>query len=158
MVDQETVHFLETESEFFYSEIHGYTHWKTVERNGLYLAQFTGADRQVVSYFAHFHDCMRENENVDPEHGPRATRFLKLNRIRIRLDDDQFCKLCVACSGHTHGRKAKCPTVATCWDADRLDIGRVGIVRDPTYFFSQEAIDIVVNCDDRPLHGFSKKG
>jgi len=53
---------LRRESNFFTSPIHGIYHWRTVERNGHYLAQHTGADTKVISYFAHFHDCMRENE------------------------------------------------------------------------------------------------
>jgi len=33
-------------------------------------------------------------------------------------------------------------TVATCWDADRLDLGRVGIKPDARYLFSDEAKEI----------------
>jgi uncharacterized protein len=32
-------------------------------------------------------------------------------------------------------------TVLTCWDADRLDLGRVGIRPDPTYLCTAAARD-----------------
>jgi len=124
---------------FFNSPIHGLHHWQTVERNGHYLAQFTGSDAKVVSYFAYFHDCMRENECDDLQHGLRGARFAEANKDLLDLTKQQFQKLLLACTGHTGGRKMECVTVATCWDADRLDIGRVGIVPDSNFLFSDEA-------------------
>ena len=38
-----------------------------------------------------------------------------------------------ACAGHTHEKTHADITIQTCWDADRLDLGRVGIRPDPTY-------------------------
>jgi len=61
------------------------------------------------------------------------------HRGLIDLNDEHFAQLCRACSGHTFGRKSECVTVATCWDADRLDIGRAGIRPDARYMFSSEA-------------------
>ncbi|HWH05710.1 MAG TPA: hypothetical protein VNT23_04665, partial [Gaiellaceae bacterium] len=58
------------------SEIHGERHWRTVGANGLWLAERTaGADAHVVLLFALLHDTMRENDDYDPEHGPRAAVF-----------------------------------------------------------------------------------
>ena len=31
-----------------------------------------------------------------------------------------------ACIGHSEGDTSSNPTIAACWDADRLDLGRVG--------------------------------
>ncbi|PCI36446.1 MAG: hypothetical protein COB53_09540 [Elusimicrobia bacterium] len=155
MVSEKILSCLESEALLIKSPIHGLHHWRTVERNGLYLAQFTGADKEVISLFGHFHDCMRENEGRDIEHGPRATTFLRGNRYLIPLDDECFEMLCVACSGHTFGRTSDCVTVATCWDADRLDLDRVGIQRDPKYFRSDEAQRIVREGDDAVLHRFA---
>ena len=61
------IELLQNKSPFYGSSIHGIKHWKTVERNGLYLSKFTGADKSVVSYFAYFHDCMRQNDQIDPD-------------------------------------------------------------------------------------------
>jgi len=38
-------------------------------------------------------------------------------------------------------------TVATCWDADRLDLGRVDIKPDTRYLFSDEAKGIANAAD-----------
>ena len=81
---------LKAEPPFFYSDFHGIHHWRTVERNGHYLAQFTGADVEVISYFSHFHDCMRENEYDDPKHGLRGALFAEKYRSLIDLTDLQF--------------------------------------------------------------------
>ena len=141
------ISLLEKDSLLFNSEYHGLHHWRTVENNGLYLAQYTSADPAVISYFAYLHDCMRENEYEDPRHGSRATKFAMRIRDQLVLTDKQFDQLCAACSGHTFGRVSICPTIATCWDADRLDIGRVGITPDAHYLFSDEAKRIAVEAD-----------
>ena len=70
---------------------------------------------------------MRENEDRDPEHGLRGAVFAEKYRSLIDLTDLQFKQMTDACKAHTGGRKMSCATVATCWDADRLDLGRVGI-------------------------------
>jgi len=36
-----------------------------------------------------------------------------------------------ACEGHTYKGYHDDVTIQTCWDADRLDLGRVGITPDP---------------------------
>ncbi len=48
------------------------------------------------------------------------------------LPDDAFHLLHRACAGHTHERTHPDVTVQTCWDADRLDLGRVGITPHPS--------------------------
>lgn len=68
------------------------------------------------------------------EHGPRAARFAKKLRGRVfDLDDDAFQLLFTACEGHTHERTHPDVTVQTCYDSDRLDLGRVGIMPEPSY-------------------------
>jgi uncharacterized protein len=139
MINPNLLALLEQDALLFDSLFHGLHHWETVERNGLYLAQFTGADVKVVSYFAYFHDCMRENEHDDPEHGARGSLYAKQHQHLLDLTAEQLAMLCRACSGHTYGRKSACTTVTTCWDADRLDIGRVGILPNSEFLFSAEA-------------------
>ena len=136
------------------SSIHGTFHWQTVERNGLYLCQFNNADKNVIRLFAVFHDCMRENDGYDLEHGPRASKFIKTIKTEIPLNEEQLNNLCMACSSHTHGKKAQNETVATCWDADRLDIGRVGITPNENYLTNEEAKRIARENDFSKLHNF----
>ena len=122
------------------SEWHGISHWERVRENAELIAHSNGGNLKVVAYFAYLHDSCRENEDEDPEHGPRAVEFAKANRNIIRLDDDEFHLLSRACSGHTFSMPYRTrdpdPTLAACWDGDRLDLPRVGITPDSRYFFS----------------------
>jgi uncharacterized protein len=112
--------------------IHGPAHWLRVEQNGLVLSLSTGADIEVVRLFAALHDSRRESDGEDPDHGSRAADLAVAWRGALfELSDSQFEKLCVACRFHTSMRHHEDRTIATCWDADRLDLVRVGRVPDP---------------------------
>src|SRR5512134_2068752 len=108
--------------------IHGAPHWARVRRNGLVLAEKTGASRSVVALFAFLHDSCRLNDGRDPRHGQRAGDLA----LRLRgdglfsLSDDEAELLALACRHHSDGLRDADVTVQTCWDADRLDLGRVG--------------------------------
>ena len=113
---------------------HGPEHWKRVEANGLLLAQSSGADIVVVRLFAIFHDSRRENEFTDPDHGRRGAAYAReLRGTYFQVTDEQFDLLDFACAWHTETTHNANPTIGTCWDADRLDLGRVGIIPDPKY-------------------------
>lgn len=117
---------------------HGPDHWRRVERNGLLLATQTRAKVHVVRLFALFHDSQRENDFDDPAHGARGAAYAASLRGRLYdLTDEDFALLNEACVWHTDGHRHADPTIGTCWDADRLDLGRVGIVPDP-YHMSTE--------------------
>jgi uncharacterized protein len=112
--------------------IHGPRHWKQVERNGLLIAMETGADETIIKLFALFHDSRRENEDIDDGHGLRGANLAKsLRGVHFDLPDSTFEIMIDACQYHTDGRRASDITIATCWDADRLDLPRVGIKPDP---------------------------
>ena len=49
------------------------------------------------------------------------------------LEPTQLQALVVACRGHTSERLSDSVTVQTCWDADRLDLFRVGLLPDRYY-------------------------
>ena len=109
------------------SQLHGLGHWRRVARNGEVLARRTGADPYVVELFAIFHDSRRENDNSDPQHGARGAAYAaSLRGLHFELDDERMALLEYACIWHTDGKHHADPTIGTCWDADRLDIGRVG--------------------------------
>lgn len=113
---------------------HGPAHWRRVERNALLLATRTNADPIVVRLFAVFHDSRRENEGTDPQHGERGAQLAELFRGQhFDLDDEAFEKLIHACIWHTHQTQHDDPTIGTCYDADRLDLGRVGVIPSPEY-------------------------
>ena len=87
-----------------------------------------GADVIVVRLFAVFHDAERTNEGYDPEHGQRgADLAARLHGDLFKLTDGQLALLLDACRHHNDGLVSCEITVGTCWDADRLDLPRVGL-------------------------------
>ncbi|MEO5713155.1 MAG: hypothetical protein ABIT37_06675 [Luteolibacter sp.] len=126
--------------------IHGPTHWKRVEQNGLWLATQTGADTLVTRLFAWFHDSKRENENNDPQHGKRGAEYAASLRGKLfDLEDSAFESLIHACTWHTDEIHSLDNTIGTCWDSDRLDLGRVGMIPSPEFMsteFGKEVADI----------------
>lgn len=115
--------------------VHGEDHWHQVMRNGLFLSKKTGADETVVKLFALFHDSCRLDDLYDGEHGSRSADLAeKWRGVYYELDDGRFRKLYHACRYHTHEHSAGDATIDTCYDADRLDLGRVGFILDPERF------------------------
>ncbi len=120
--------------------IHGWDHWMTVHKNGLVLARENGADLRVVELFALLHDSCRLNDGLDPDHGPRAAEFTKsLNGEFFSLDAPDMDILIIAIRDHTAGYVHENPTIAVCWDADRLELPRVGIPTHPDYLGTDTA-------------------
>jgi uncharacterized protein len=119
--------------------IHGPQHWARVETIGLKLVEDTGADATIVRLFSIFHDSRRETESIDPDHGSRGAQLAETFRGRFfDIDDVRFEKLLYACRHHTGGKSSDI-TIATCFDADRLDLYRVGIVPDPKFLNTDAA-------------------
>jgi uncharacterized protein len=124
------------------SGVHGSAHWARVLENGHHLVGLTGADLEVVQLFAILHDSRRTDEGEDYDHGPDAADFARtLRGTHIHLDDDRFELLFEACTNHTNGETEADITVQTCWDADRLDLGRVWIIPDPEKLCTEPARD-----------------
>jgi uncharacterized protein len=125
--------------------IHGEAHWARVCENGLLLAQRTGADVEIVELFAYLHDSKRQNDGWDQEHGHRAAEFAKtLDGSMLELPARKLGRLIYACTYHSDGLTEAGVTVQTCWDADRLDLGRIGVVPDPRRLCTPAAQDAAV--------------
>ena len=92
-----------------------------------------GADVTVVRLFALFHDCKREDDGYDETHGERGAAFAKecFEKGLLDITQEQFDKLYHACFYHTKEHQTDDPTINTCYDADRLDLGRVGMSLNP---------------------------
>ena len=58
------------------SLIHGKEHWMRVLYNGRILAKETSANLNVVELFAIIHDCQRDNDDYDLEHGRKAAEYV----------------------------------------------------------------------------------
>lgn len=111
---------------------HGPEHWDRVERNSLVLCKANPeADEEVCRLFAICHDCKRENEDEDPEHGHRAAQWITEHLDQISVRGERLDRLLYACRHHNDGTTCDDPTIGTCWDADRLDLPRVGITPNP---------------------------
>lgn len=119
---------------------HGIAHWARVRANGLMLASQTDANRHVVELFAYFHDSRRINEHQDEGHGVSGAQLAKhLKGKFFDATDHEIDLLCYACEHHSDGMIQADPTVQTCWDADRLDLGRVGIIPKARYLCTEAA-------------------
>lgn len=136
--------------------IHGLGHWARVFVNARRLAGRTGADTRVTDLFALFHDARRQNDHHDPEHGLRGARLaVRLRGTYFELDDRAMQKLFQACALHTSGHTSGDPTIGTCWDADRLDLPRVGIPTDPARLCTEAAREpeVLRWAEDRACRG-----
>lgn len=119
---------------------HGPQHWLRVMRNGLAICRHEpAADPLTVALFAALHDCCREDEYTDRHHGERAAKMLRgmINDGSLfgagprLLNAEQLAALEIAICYHSDGEVAPSGTIAACWDADRLDLGRVGAYPSP---------------------------
>lgn len=124
---------------------HGIAHWQRVLRNGLAIAASDPrVDPEVVTLFALLHDSCRHDEFEDIAHGLRACRWtqeLAEAGYLPPLTDVQLTKLKAAIIDHSRGFVCPDPTIQACWDADRLDLPRVGILPDPSLLGSEYARD-----------------
>jgi uncharacterized protein len=105
--------------------LHGPGHWEQVEKNAIELAEKTpGCDVEV----AILHDCKRQSEGADRKHGERAAEFARelCGRGMLGLDPERMALLEYAIRSHNGGMVNSDPTIGVCWDADRLDLPRVG--------------------------------
>lgn len=129
---------------------HGVGHWLRVRENGLALAAMTpGADAVVVELFALLHDCRRWDEGRDPGHGERAADYARslAEDGGLRLDAMRLDLIATACAGHEHGRVSYDPTIGCCWDADRLELSRLGRRPIARLLSTRAALDPEVQAD-----------
>jgi uncharacterized protein len=139
-ISEELMALVRSEFALSWDGIHGVAHWARVRDNGLRLAELTGANLQIVELFAFLHDAKRCNDGKDPGHGKRAAEFTRsLRGSLITLSDRDMELLTFACEYHTDGLIEANITVQTCWDADRLDLGRIGIKPNPRYLCTPAA-------------------
>ena len=132
------------------SRLHGLDHWWRIWKNAQMLTGLEpGADLEVVALYALFHDSMRLNDGADPGHGLRGyklwERFNQHQDVWRYLTQDQRELFFEACVNHSDGQRSTNPTIAVCWDSDRLDLHRKGIWPDPRQMSTQDAINLTMN-------------
>lgn len=135
-----------------HSPDHGEQHWKAVAWAGLQLAPLVpGCDAELVLLFALFHDSRRFNEFDDPEHGLRGGQLAReLCGSAFSIERTRLDLLVDACTRHDRGERTSDSTTAVCWDADRLNLWRVGIEPDPMRLCTAEAAALIE--DARSYH------
>lgn len=117
------------------TSIHGRSHWVRVYRNAVQIAaRKIEVNMRVVTAFALLHDCCRHDDFEDARHGPRAANYITNLRTLhgaplAYLTEKEFSTLEKAIREHSLGKISNDPTIGICWDADRLDLWRVGIFR-----------------------------
>lgn len=125
---------------------HGVEHWDRVARFGRMLYQ-KGADMDVILAFAYLHDAERRNNAEDIEHGKRASELIdRIRKTELRaLSDEQIVKLKLACKLHTTEHRTGDLTIDTCFDADRMDLLRVGIIPSPERMATKQGAELVTD-------------
>ena len=125
---------------------HGFVHWMRVLHNGRLLAETENANLKIVELFCLLHDTQRKNEDRDPEHGPRAADYAHSIRGKLfDLEGDEMELLDEALRYHSDGYIEADITIQVCWDADRLDLGRVGTKPTPSRLctYTAQSVDIL---------------
>lgn len=153
MVAAQCAHFVLRESHtlnVLQSRLHGLDHWWRVWKNAVLISDRDTVDMEVVAMFALFHDSMRLNDDKDSAHGMRGFRLWERCKqispdLETLFHHRQEELLFEACAEHTEGHRTTDPTIAVCWDADRLDLHRVGIWPDARFMSTQEGIALCMN-------------
>ena len=127
-----------------YYSIHGISHWQNVEKFAIYIAKYEKVNLRVLQAFAYLHDCKRENNDYDPFHGPRAADYIEQSAHEwLELTDTEIRQLATACRYHTADKYFDDLTILACYDCDRLDLPRSGIIVDTNFLYTETAKRIV---------------
>jgi uncharacterized protein len=130
---------IKSEFKLDWGGIHGANHWARVLYHGKTIGEIRQADLLVVELFGFLHDSCRLNDGRDPQHGQRAADFAHgIQGDFFHLKPSQLDTLCFAMQHHSGGEVSTNTTIQTCWDSDRLDLGRVGI-KPSAQYLSEEA-------------------
>ena len=139
-------------SQWTLGTLHGISHWDRVYENGQKLLT-PDVNPLVVGLFAYLHDSCRMNDWEDINHGKRAAKWIDTLRNTYLKDvsDEEIELLKEACRLHTIKHKTGNPTIDACFDSDRLDLWRVGIIPDPAKLATEKGKEIASNTDYKSL-------
>lgn len=140
------------QSRWTLGHLHGVEHWDRVYRNAQKLMT-PNVNKTVVELFAYLHDSCRLDDGFDIAHGERAAEWIDTLRNNLLKDisDEEFNLLKTACRLHSTTHKTSNPTIDACFDADRLDLWRVGITPDPEYLATEKGKQIASTTDYETL-------
>jgi uncharacterized protein len=139
----EMIEYIRNQFRINWNGLHGANHWARVLHHGKYIGKRRNADLLVIELFAFLHDSCRWDDGRDPNHGERGAEFAYgMNGKFFKLNELQLDNLCFAIRHQSGGEISSNPTIQTCWDSDRLDLGRVGITPSPK-FISDVASEMI---------------
>ena len=132
--------------------LHGIRHWDRVYENGQKLLT-PDTNPLVIGLFAYLHDSCRIDDGEDLYHGKRAAEWIETLRGTYLKDvsNEEIELLQEACRLHTTELKTGNPTIDACFDSDRLDLWRVGIIPDPARLATEKGKEIARNTDYKSL-------
>lgn len=148
MIDQDSLACLKTYWSYD-SQLHGARHWAHVAYFGRKLATMSGLDESAfrcVNAFAWTHDLWRMHDGGGNQHGRDGfDRFQELDCDLVRQLNEperQFVARCIRHHSDGYTARDACEqglfdgiglpdlwmidTAGCCWDADRLDLSRLG--------------------------------
>ena len=139
-------------AEWTLGALHGIRHWDRVYENGQKLLT-PDTNPLVIGLFAYLHDSCRIDDGEDLYHGKRAADWIETLRGTYLKDvsNEEIELLQEACRLHTTKLKTGNPTIDACFDSDRLDLWRVGIIPDPTRLATEKGKEIARNTDYKSL-------
>jgi hypothetical protein len=78
-----------------------------------------------------------------PEHGQRSAQFvLELKQIELEFLNDEQVNLLWFCKNHNDGIISDNVTIGTCFDSDRIELIRCGMVPKPSLMSTKTGIRI----------------
>lgn len=119
------------------SSHHGEDHWQCVAGQGIWLSRSLGLGREgrlVGLLFGLFHDCRRENDHHDPDHGARAAEAFLSAPSLAGLPETFRARMENALIHHDQGHVSDDLLTGLGWDSDRSLLGRCDIKPDIAYF------------------------
>jgi uncharacterized protein len=121
---------------------HGPKHWQDVAYLGLLAIRLgVPANADFVVLFGAIHDTQRLSETKDPDHGARAAEVVVTLAREGLVEGGQLTPLSLAIATHTIAGVAPLdPSMAACFDADRVTLPRVGYEVDRARLSSTEWI------------------
>ncbi|MFC4236475.1 hypothetical protein ACFOY8_14820 [Thalassospira xianhensis] len=125
------------------SSLHGEQHWRCVASAANFIAEYTpNCDLATLSLFSLLHDSMREDDGYDEFHGQRAAEYLDtlVDDGVIGGGEADISRLRLAIYWHNQASvDPKDSTIGACWDADRLNLWRLGIRPNARYLSTEFA-------------------
>ncbi len=121
---------------------HDERHWQAVIATGVDLAhrmERSGADVQVAFLFGLLHDVADTYGRKG--HGAVAADYARALQAQgvLELEKHRLELLCDALTRHSDGLTSDDPTIGCCWDADRLQLTRVGAEVDDDLISTEQA-------------------